>query len=696
VETAPHGQAKKQAARRAPASFTYNHVVKHAVPALLAVVAACGSKARARDDGGAGSHDAAVAATRDAAPAPPKPARVEHGVFELVANRHAAHRAIDGEVVLDARDIGFARFTRFGLPAAHWRLGATVDGERAALADAFAPVELPMSVEQARATQITVRVYGGVKRQILGVKVNGRAGGKHARVPLEPGWQTLALPIDPGRFVAGENELAFETTGGGKDRVAFAWIRAGTSHPKGDEDPLAAAAFDAKADALELASGAELAWYVAVPDGANLVAELAPGPCRVEVAARASDATAAGGLLGGDMRRIDLSALAGRVARLSLAARDCPRARLVHPRITLVGPPPQPLPAADPPRFVVVWVMDGLRADKLPAFTAGARATTPNLVELAKSSVVFREHYAHGTGGPALDASVATLDRELAAAGYYTTGVTGAGKTPDEPVAGEVIVDTALAQLDKHRDGRTYLFVRTLDNRPPLVARTPWIDTYAPGGHPDARAIYDSDVSYADVQLGRVVQRLQSLGAWDQTLLIITSDRGLALDAGDEGSLRESVVHVPLLVHDPGRFPGGTVVDDGTEQADLVPTILAALGRPAPAAEAGAPLEPVAQGIGRGWARPAFTALGDRAFAVRVGRWKLTVGATANPVVSDLAADPDETKDFAPSRTAERRMLTDQLGLALALGVRWEKAAWGVTTNVTAAGAAALDDASTP
>ena len=39
----------------------------------------------------------------------------------------------------------------------------------------------------------------------------------------------------------------------------------------------------------------------------------------------------------------------------------------------------------------------------------------------------------------------------------------------------------------------------------------------------------------------------------------------------------------------------------------------------------------------------------------------------------------------------ERRMLTDDLGLFLALRKRWKKTEWGVVTNMTADGARALD-----
>src|SRR5262249_13089777 len=146
------------------------------------VLAACGSKKHAHDDAAPKPADAAKVASKpaDAAAADAaQPARAEHAAFKLVDNRHTAHRAVDGEVVLDASDIGFARYTRFGMPAPRWHLGKTVDGTRAAQADRLASLDVPLSHEQAASTQITLRVHGEAK-QSLAVKVNGRKAGKHA------------------------------------------------------------------------------------------------------------------------------------------------------------------------------------------------------------------------------------------------------------------------------------------------------------------------------------------------------------------------------------------------------------------------------------------------------------------------------------------------------------------------------------
>ncbi len=116
---------------------------------------------------------------------------------------------------------------------------------------------------------------------------------------------------------------------------------------------------------------------------------------------------------------------------------------------------------------------------------------------------------------------------------------------------------------------------------------------------------------------------------------------------------------------------------------------------PADAAQ-GEPLEGYAQGLATGWPRASYASMYEYAHAMRIGRWKLRVGPSGVPVVGDMVDDPGETKDYAAVRPVETRLLTDHLSLFLALRKQWKKTAWGVVTNVTAAGADALDQASTP
>jgi arylsulfatase A-like enzyme len=481
-------------------------------------------------------------------------------------------------------------------------------------------------------------------------------------------------------------------------------------------------------------------------------------------------------MLGADQDRVDLSAMGGKVVRLSLTARDCPRARVVHPRVTLHGPPPEALPKAEPPKLIVLWVMDSLRADKIPIFTPGARAQTPNFDELAKSSVVFRQYYVQGNESQTSHSSVWTalypavhgvrlagqggsykieknfdvLGDVLTKAGFYTIGVTANGfinadggyargfkefrnmMREQGPIIiyGEKVLAAVYERLDKHRDAPAFVFMGSIDNHYPWIARKPWIDTYSPkydgpfkqyptpkelGFQPmdmgcnitpppadieRMRAIYDSDISYVDEQLGKFIEQLKKWNVWDQTMLIITADHGEEFfedgRCGHGGSLRESLIRVPLLVRDPSRMPGGTIVEEGAEGVDVLPTILDAIGQPLFPAAQGHSLAPLAQGFGRGWPSPSYASMYEYAHAMRIGRWKLRVGATGVPIVEDLVEDPEEKKDYGAVRPIERRMLTDNLGLFLALREQWKKSAWGVVTNLTPAGAAAIDEAAAP
>jgi hypothetical protein len=691
----------------------------------LAVLASCGAKKHATSDA-AIKLDAAAIAADAGAPAVAKPPRVEHAAFDFVDNRHAAHRAIAGELVIDAGDIGFARFVRFGLPAMHWRLGETIDGERAAVAERFAPLEIPLPVAAHEAAQqITLRVHADAKQKLI-VHVGQT---KLAPVALEIGWQVVAVAVAKGSFGVGENDLALET----KAPIALAWLRVGPSHPAGDAKPLDAASFDAKADAFELARDAELAWYVTIPDGANLVARTT-GACRVEVNARAGDDSLTAGVVAADRDRVDLSASAGKVVRLALIARDCPRARITHAAITLHGAA-EPAITAEPPKFVIAWSMGSIRGDRLPG------AHTPNVDELARSSTRFTAAYAQGNDSQASDASLWTslypavhgvrlagpaprtqvLDRKFATwatvlqdAGIATFAATSSSYLADrrtgfqrgftKVVGSPNPVDAAIALLGAARDKPAFVLIATTDGTKPFDGNATQL-----GIKPNAmgcsvvppadviarlREVYDSEASYDDAQLGKLVAQLKTWGIWDQTMLIVTSDHGEELfedgRCGHGTSLRDSVVRVPLVIHDPAWFAAGATIDQAVELVDVLPTILAALGKPAMASAQG---ERLGGGL---WPRPAYASMFEYAHAMRIGRWKIRVGQTALPLVDDVVSDPNETVDMTARHPVERRMLTDNLGLFLAQRTHWQKATWGETTNVTAAGAAALDTATTP
>ena len=123
------------------------------------------------------------------------------------------------------------------------------------------------------------------------------------------------------------------------------------------------------------------------------------------------------------------------------------------------------------------------------------------------------------------------------------------------------------------------------------------------------RAQYFGMISEVDAQLGRLWQALRDSGAWDDTVVIVTSDHAELL--GDHG-LREKVgywetsQHIPCIVRDPrNASSAGTVVQRFTENVDIMPTICDAVGIDIPVQCDGLPLTPFLEGTEPPWWRDA-------------------------------------------------------------------------------------------
>jgi arylsulfatase A-like enzyme len=123
------------------------------------------------------------------------------------------------------------------------------------------------------------------------------------------------------------------------------------------------------------------------------------------------------------------------------------------------------------------------------------------------------------------------------------------------------------------------------------------------------QAQYFGMVSEADHQLGRVWAALEAAGQWDDTLIVVTSDHGEQL--GDNGLLQkggffEASYHILGIVRDPR--PGkarGAVIDQYTENVDVLPTLCEAMGIPVPAQCDGLPWTPFLDGVEPPWWRDA-------------------------------------------------------------------------------------------
>jgi arylsulfatase A-like enzyme len=104
-----------------------------------------------------------------------------------------------------------------------------------------------------------------------------------------------------------------------------------------------------------------------------------------------------------------------------------------------------------------------------------------------------------------------------------------------------------------------------------------------------SQATYARMVREMDLQIGRVLETLQTSGIADNTIVIFTSDNGGERFAdtwpftGKKSELLEGGLRIPAIVRWPGRIPPGSTTEQVAISMDWMPTLLAAAGaRPGP------------------------------------------------------------------------------------------------------------------
>lgn len=104
-------------------------------------------------------------------------------------------------------------------------------------------------------------------------------------------------------------------------------------------------------------------------------------------------------------------------------------------------------------------------------------------------------------------------------------------------------------------------------------------DVTVPAFFPDHEIVrgdlldYAVEIEWFDLHLERMLNYLEEIGELDNTIVIVTSDNGMAFPRAKANGY-EYGIHVPFAVRFPKDFPGGRIVNDPVSFADIAPTIL--------------------------------------------------------------------------------------------------------------------------
>ena len=366
---------------------------------------------------------------------------------------------------------------------------------------------------------------------------------------------------------------------------------------------------------------------------------------------------------------------------------------------------------------VVVITIDTLRADHLgcygykqirtPNIDALAaesarfeRAYTPVPVTLPAHTVIFTGTYPvfsgmHDFSGNKLNPKQPTLASVLKRQGYITGAVIGSAvldsrfglnqgfdfyydhfdfnrlqesNLEEMERPGNLVAEIALDWLGKNRQNKFFLWMHLYDPHYPYRPPPPFSEQYKD-------RLYDGEIAFADVQVGRLISFLKANDLYRNTLIVLTGDHGESLGEHGEKThgffIYNATLHVPVIIH----LPGGTstkTVSELVSLADLMPTVLQVLNVEIPTEVQGHGLLPLMAPRKAEESRNLYaeTFLPRLHFnwselrAVETDRYQFI--DAPKPELYDLSKDPGETQNLYAAKKAVaeelRKRLTTLIG----------------------------------
>lgn len=342
----------------------------------------------------------------------------------------------------------------------------------------------------------------------------------------------------------------------------------------------------------------------------------------------------------------------------------------------------------------------------------GHPVPTPNIQHLADQGVLFRKafcaaptcsasraclltgQYGHSNGmlglahrGWSLNDYTEHIVHPLGEAGYHTVliGEQHIAKRPDiigfdrvekiETTHVESVAPVAINVLREPIPEPFFLSVGFFETHRDWLGPSSLRDSLyslPPANLPDTRetrhdmAAYKASARTLDQGVGSVLEALDAEGLADDTLVIFTTDHGLAFP-GAKASLYDRGLGVMLIMRGPGGFLGGRVNDALVSHLDIYPTVMELAGIEAPGFLQGCSLLPLVRDREHAireqlFAEMTWHAAYEPQRAVRTERLKYIrrYGDRARPVLVNCDDSPSKTL-LVEQGWAEREVPFEQL-----------------------------------
>ena len=161
---------------------------------------------------------------------------------------------------------------------------------------------------------------------------------------------------------------------------------------------------------------------------------------------------------------------------------------------------------------------------------------------------------------------------------------------------------------------------------------------------------YLASITYADAQLGRLLDALDRSGHAKNTVVVLWTDHGWHLGEKlhwRKFTLWEEADRVPMIFTVPGLTKAGTRCDRTVSLLDIYPTLADLCGLPVSKHLEGKSLRPLLADPSAAWERPVVTTYGRNNHAVRSERWRYIRYHDGGEELYDHENDPMEWTNLA-------------------------------------------------
>ncbi len=184
-----------------------------------------------------------------------------------------------------------------------------------------------------------------------------------------------------------------------------------------------------------------------------------------------------------------------------------------------------------------------------------------------------------------------------------------------------------------------------------------------PGTWAEAVRSYQAAASFADAQIGRILDALEASPHADNTVIVLWSDHGYHLGEKrhwEKFALWEKTNRVPFIIAAPGVAKAGARCSRAVSLIDVYPTLVDLCGLPEKPELDGMSLVPLLKRPKAAWKRPALMTYGYQNHAVCDGRYRYIRYADGTEEFYDHASDPHEWHNLAGQE--DNRAIMHRLG----------------------------------